>query len=218
MHWIDVRKTLQDCGCILEGEYFFALKSGGMVATKYVHIDRLLTFPIYLSAIAHMLMRERDNNFTVIAGPATGAIPLVYTAAEVVAHRYPNNGLRTVFTERANPEAKLEFRRNGFAEAVKGMRAIVVEDISSMGMSARETKDAIIRAGGTVVEYRIIWNRNPLLVNKSRMDAPVFSLIEEPIESFKPHDHPMWGKWPMISDIGHPENFPNYPGGYISLL
>jgi orotate phosphoribosyltransferase len=216
MHCVDAREILQECGCILEGEYFFALKNGGLVSTKYVNIDPLLTYPVYLRAIANMLMRD-SRDFEAIAGPAVGAIPLVYAAAEAVVHRFEDNrSLRAAFAEKIGDG--FAFDRMRFAEAVHGRKTIIVEDIGSRGESARATGEVVRKAGGIAIRYNLVWNRNPELVNESTMGGPVFSLVTEYIPSWKPEEHPMWGTWPLVSNIGHPENFPDYPGPRISLL
>jgi orotate phosphoribosyltransferase len=216
MHCINVREILTDCGCVLEGEFFFALKSNGRVSTKYINIDPLLTYPAYLFAIANVLMRE-SRGFTAIAGPAVGAIPLVYAAAEVVMHRFPDNrALRTAFAEKV--EDGFTFDRMSFAEAVRGQRTIIVEDIGSRGDSARATGAVVEAAGGTVSQYNFIWIRDQELVNEKTMGAPVYSLINEPVKSWMPEEHTHWGKWPLVTDVGHPEKFPDYPGPLISVL
>lgn len=214
MYTIDIKEVLRGCGCIHTGDYFFAFKSG-RVSQTYICIDPLLTFPIYLNAVASMLTRT-SKGFSVIAGPAVGALPLIYASAGAVAHHFDNEGLRTVFVEKEADGFILN--RMGFASAVSGKKVLIVEDIGSTGASAKATGAAIEAAGGTVVGYRFIWNRDPGRINEEKMGAPVFSLVEEAIESFAPDEHPMWGIWPLVTDVGHPEKFPDYPGPRLKVL
>ena len=44
------------------------------------------------------------------------------------------------------------------------------------------------------------------------------SIIEEPVDAHKAGEHPKWGEWPLVADIGHPGHFPDYPGPKIRLL
>ncbi len=216
---MDVRKILVDLGCVLEGEFIIALKKGG-VASKYVNIDPLLTRPDLLEMVAEAMATKACFSSamyppTVIAGPAVGAIPLVY-AVERQNHLFNTNRprLSTVFAEKDSDNFILD--RLGFKKAVFGQKVWVVEDIATTGDSAKRTGKVIKDAGGDVVGYSFIWNRGG--VTTKDMGGTVISLINESIKSWQPEEHPNWGEWPLVTDIGHPDNFPDYPGPKITLL
>jgi orotate phosphoribosyltransferase len=124
----------------------------------------------------------------------------------------------TVFAEKDGDDFKLD--RLGFKKTVNGRKVWVVEDIATTGQSAKKTAEVIEAAGGKVIAFSFIWNRNPEAVNTSTMGAPVLSLITEPIQSYVATEHPMWGIWPVVSDIGHghPDKFPDYSGPRINLV
>lgn len=216
---MDVRKILADLGCVLEGEFVIALKKGG-VASKYVNIDPLLTRPDLLEEIARKIVASASLSSViyppkVIAGPAVGAIPLVYLVERAYQDFIPFTSRRkTVFAEKSGDDFVLD--RLGFKKAVENQYVWVVEDIATTGDSAKQTGKAIEDAGGIVVGYSFIWNRGG--VTSEHMGAPVLSLIDEAIESWAPEEHPHWGKWPLVTDIGHPDKFPDYPGPRITLL
>lgn len=216
---MDVRQTLSDLGCVLEGEFIFALKKGN-VASKYINIDPLLSRPQHLERVADKISSQTMFSSalyppTVVAGPAVGAIPLVYAVERAYCNQSIRaDRLRVVFAEKN--EGGFILDRLGFKEAVFGQPVWVVEDIATTGDSAKQTGQAIEEAGGKIVGYSFIWNRGE--VTSEHMDAPVLSLIKEPIEFWAPQDHPYWGEWPLVTDIGHPEKFPDYPGPKIRLL
>ena len=223
---MDTRKHLVDIGCVLEGEFFFALKSG-RIATTYVNIDPLLTRPAMLNMVAKsmaasLVLSSAISPPRVVAGPAVGAIPLVYAASAQHYHFCrkcfveDSNHLYTVFTEKNGDNFILD--RLGFKQTVNGRKVWVVEDIATTGQSAKKTAEEIEAAGGIVVAYSFIWNRDPNKVNAKTMGAPVLSLIEEPIDSYVATEHPMWGTWPLVADIGHSDKFPDYPGPRIKLI
>jgi orotate phosphoribosyltransferase len=222
---MDVRQTLVDLGCVLEGEFFFALKSS-RVATKYINIDPLLTEPAILNAIAREMAKRKSYSSLfgpadVVAGPAVGAIPLVYA----VANEYKALGelgfadniwMKTVFAEKSGGSFVLD--RFGFENTVRGKRVWIVEDIAATGDSAKGTAAAIEAAGGIIIGYSFIWNRGEIY--EDEMGAPVLSLVKEFVPSWDTDlsRHPHWGEWPLVTDIGHPGNFPDYSGPRIALL
>jgi hypothetical protein len=51
------------------------------------------------------------------------------------------------------------------------------------------------------------------------MGVPVLTaLIHEYIKTHKAGEHTMWGTWPLVTDIGHPEQAEDYEGPRITLL
>ncbi len=216
---MDTREILANLGCVLEGEFIIALKKAG-VASKYVNIDPLLTRPDLLEEIAREIVASASLSSamyppTVVAGPAVGAIPLVYLVERVYHDFIPVIPRRkTVFAEKNKDGFVLD--RLGFKEAVEGQSVWIVEDIGTTGDSAKQTGEAIVAAGGRISGYSFIWNRGG--VTNELMGAPVLSLINEAIESWAPEEHPHWGKWPLVTDVGHPGKFPDYPGPRITLL
>jgi hypothetical protein len=94
---------------------------------------------------------------------------------------------------------------------------MMIEDIGTTGDSVRGAARAIEEAGGIIAGYGFIWIRDRKRVNQATMGAPVFSLIDEGVRSWKPGAHPHWGDWPLVMDIGRPENIPHYPGPSITL-
>lgn len=220
-----VRNILRAHNCVLEGEFFFALKSG-KIATRYVNIDPLLTKPAALDTIARSMALAQLNSSAmypthVVAGPAVDAVPLIYAVSrehcDLGNMAFDDTGrLDTVFAEKHGDDFILD--RLGFEKAVRGRKIWIVEDVTTTGQSAKKTGAAIEKAGGLIVAYSFIWNRDPIKVNSQTMSAPVQSLITESIESYAPGNHSRWGVWPMVSDICHPDKFPDYPGPRITLL
>lgn len=212
---------LEDAGCILEGEYFFPLKTEGLVSKKYVNIDPLLTYPNGMATICNALMRPFQGQFDCIVGPATGGIPLAYTCSNEALHNgwfsHSCGGARCAFSEKDGQE--FSFQRMGFADAVNGRKTLVVEDISSTGKTSSKVCRNIEDAGGTVIGVSLIWLRGD--VTTETLQAPrLNALINEGIETFdtKVKTPPGWGELPLVDDIGHPEHFPDYPGPRIDLL
>jgi orotate phosphoribosyltransferase len=131
------RDMLARAGCILEGEFFFALKTRGKVSKKYINIDPVFTDPAAVRHFGHALTFPFAGKFSCIVGPAIGGIPLLYAAAFASIHGLDMTQkahlISTAFAEKDGDG--FVFNRMGFEKAVKGQRVLVVEDISSTGLT-----------------------------------------------------------------------------------
>ena len=207
---------LEECHCILTGEFFIALKSG-QVANQYVDIDPLLTRPSYLDEIARRLSKlvtsSRIYPPQALACPAVGAIPLLYAFQRHFPPRQDTD--QVVFAEKDGTD--FAFKRRGFGELVAGKKVLVIEDITTTGQSAKKVGDQIIANGGVVCGYVFIWNRSPDTVNDTTMGATTLSLISNNIPAWPQDEHPSWGVWPLIENLGHPELVEKYPGERINF-
>lgn len=209
---MDVRKTIADAGCVLEGQFFFALKKRPNVSTKYINIDPLFTYPQAILVIGAMLAHPWEGEYDVIAGPAVGGIPVVYS----VANGSNKKDVRAVWADKQE-DGTFALERMGFVQAVRGKRVLVVEDVTSTGSSTLAVCDLVRENGGILVGASVIWNRGN--VTEYDVGAPkLHCLVTESVTTYKADEHPMWGTWPLVEDIGHPDHFPDYPGPRIKLL
>lgn len=207
----ELREALAEVGAVLEGEFFFALKKQGNVSLKYINIDPVFTRSGLVQSIGQDLANPWLREAEAFAAPAVGGIPLLYAAAKAHAF-YP-----TVAWADKQKDGTFAFERMGFAKALKGKRVALLEDIVSTGSSAHAVAELVRQAGGEVIGASFVWNRGN--VTAEQLGVPVLhSLIEESVEVFKAGEHPMWGTWPLVADIGHPEYFPDYQGPKIKLL
>lgn len=206
-----LRNIIAGTGAVLEGEYFFALKKKGNISTKYINIDPVFTHPEILWKIAGRLIAPWSDEAVAFAAPATGGIPLLYAAAK--ASLVP---ARIAWADK-QADGTFAFERMGFVEAIRGKPTVVLEDVTSSGESMRAVCELVEQSGGDLIGASCIWNRGSVPVEVS--GAPRFlSLISESVETWKAEEHSMWGKWPLVADVGHPEYFPTYPGPRINLL
>jgi orotate phosphoribosyltransferase len=212
---LSMRGIIAKTGAVLEGDYFFALKSG-KISTKYINIDPLLTYPGLVRSIGGELIKPFLRECDAIVGPAVGGIPFVYAAATALMIHDMKRDIRTAFAEKL-PDGSFVFDRMEFSRAVLGRRVVAVEDITTSGGSVGAVVDLARAAGATVIGVSTIWNRGPATAERLRI--PQFHvLVNEPVETWEAPAHPRWGELPLVSDVGHPEHFPNYGGGTIRLL
>ena len=93
---MNIREAIAHTGALLEGEFFFALKKPGNVATKYVNIDPAFTYPNLVDRFGVNLVEPFEWKFNALAAPAIGGIPLLYAALRSAIGR----DLRTVWADK----------------------------------------------------------------------------------------------------------------------
>lgn len=207
---LTLSQRLRERGCVLQYEALIVLDDR-RVTSEYIQVDPILTDPVLLLEIASLLVNPFLGKFDVVAAPATGGIALVYSAPKQI----DGKNIKTVFGDKNN-DGEQKLSREHFQEIVKGKRVLVLEDVANSGTAALQLGNEIVRYGGSVVGYSFIWNRS--YIQYSDMGAPVHSLIREWTESFVPSEHPMYGTWPLATDVGHPEFLELYPGPKIKIL
>lgn len=211
---MDVRKAIAKAGAVLEGEYFFALKKKPGTSCKYINMDPIYTDPDLVEVLGALLIEPWVDYVDTIAVPAVGAIPLAYAAARACKRR--GRLVSTIWADKL-ASGGFAFERMGFVGHLPGQRVAVLEDIVSTGSSGQAVCELVERGGGTLLGASFIWNRG----NVQAQDMGVrelHALVNEPVQTYPAGTHEMWGKWPLVEDIGHPEYYPDYPGSRIKLL
>lgn len=214
------RDMLAKAGCILEGQFFFALKKAGLVTLKYIDIDPVFTDPAAVWSLGRALIQPFAGRFNCIVGPAIGGIPLVYASAfAAISGLDMTQEVHIVTTAFAEKKGDgFSFDRMAFAKAVKGRNVLVVEDISSTGDTTKAVCDLAKEAGGNLVGASLVWNRGDITADMINVPE-LHALVTERVQTYNvSEDPPGWGQLPLVSDIGHPDYYPNYKGPRITLL
>lgn len=218
MHNINPEATLERLGCIIEGKYFIVLNNGSVV-THYVDTNPLIRHTEHMWALMRTLLRNTKDvlgrgfeDIDVIVGPDT-ATPLIVAMAELMGGSTKH--IQIAFT--SSRRERYDLHGLSFKEAVRNGPCLVLNGLCSGGRSTKETGEAITQAGGTVAVYSCIWNKSPTLVNPETMGAPTVALIEKSVPYYKPADHPHWGQWPLVTNVGYPRLIRKYPGPRIKV-
>jgi orotate phosphoribosyltransferase len=117
---------LERTGAMLSGHF---LLSSGRHSDRYVQKARVLEDPEATMALAREMVSWYEG-IQVVVAPAVGAVPLGFAVALA-------GGARSIFAEREDGRLRL---RRGFAIA-PGERTLVVEDVVTTGVSARDVYD-----------------------------------------------------------------------------
>lgn len=136
----DIATEIEQSGAIKRGE--FQLSDGTM--TDY-YVDKYVfeTRPALLEAVRNGVIEHlEDWSFEIVAGPALGAVPIV-TAVSL------ELGVSAVFVRKSTGLRGTQARIEGNVD--KGMRAIIIEDVTMTGKTAIESAE-ILEAAGAIVE------------------------------------------------------------------
>ena len=159
-------------GALLEGHFRL---SSGRHSNRFVQKFRFLEDPALLERIVGaMLGRLPALDVTCVVSAAVGGIVLGYEAARQL-------GVRAIFVEK---EAGRACFRRGFFVA-PGERVLVVEDVITTGLSVREVIGVVSADGGVVATAAVVVRRGAVDVG-----APLFALLDLPLDSFEPADCP----------------------------
>ncbi len=171
-------------GAILDGHFRL---SSGRHSNRFVQKFRLLEDPAFLErVVAGLLERMQPLDVRVVVSAAVGGIVLGYECARQL-------GTRAIFVEK---EAGVARFRRGFA-VEPGERALVVEDVVTTGLSVREVIDVVAAQEGVVAAVGVVVRRGPVDVG-----APLFALLDLPIESFEPAACPQCAAGEPLTEPG----------------
>lgn len=172
----EVLKIFEEAGALLKGHFIL---SSGRHADTYLNKALVSRFPEPTERLGRALaelISTLDEKPTAIIAPAMGAILFGYETARAM-------DLPFMYTERENGE--FTFRR-GFG-LDQGQKVIVVEDIVSTGLSARECVDAVKKAGGVPLGVACLIDRSG---GKAELGVPLLPLAELSIPTYDPADLP----------------------------
>ncbi|MAW79532.1 MAG: orotate phosphoribosyltransferase [Parvularcula sp.] len=172
----DALKEFEDAGALMKGHFIL---SSGLHSDTYLNKSIVSMYPDRAErlcrALAEKIMGEvKDIDYVV--SPAMGAIIYGYETARHLKVPF-------MFLERVDGEFQL---RRGFS-IEKGARVVVVEDIVSTGLSAREAILAVKKAGGDVLALGCLVDRS---AGAADIGAPVIPLAEIKVEAWEPDNLP----------------------------
>lgn len=171
-------------GALLEGHFRL---SSGRHSDRFVQKFRFLEDPAFLErVVAALLAKMPALDVTAVVSAAVGGIVLGYEFARQL-------GTRAIFVEKEGGTPR--FRR-GFGVA-PGERVLVVEDVITTGLSVREVIDVVQAEGGVVAAAAVVVARSVVDVG-----APLFALLDLPMESFEPASCPQCATGAPLDEPG----------------
>ena len=167
----DVLKEFEGAGALQKGHFVL---SSGLHSDTYLNKSIVSMYPDRTERLCRALAKKIRDAFPgeidFVVAPAMGAIIYGYETARHL-------GVPFMFVERVDGEFKL---RRGFA-LKPGARVVVVEDIMSTGLSAREAIASVRALGAEVIGLACLINRSG---GKAEVGAPMTALAELNVEAW----------------------------------
>ncbi len=170
-------KEFEQAGALQKGHFIL---SSGLHSDTYLNKSIVSMYPDRTErlcrALAQKVSNEIDDSIDYVISPAMGAIIYGYETARHI-------DVPFMFLERVDGEFQL---RRGFA-IKPGARVLVVEDIVSTGLSAREAIMAVREADGEVLALACLVDRSGGSVD---VGAPMISLAQLNVAAWSPDELP----------------------------
>lgn len=221
---MNVKAELEKIGCIYSGHF---VGVSGKHLAGYCNIDPLLPHVSLVKKLVKQMTDEfKDAGVETVAAPAVGAIPFSHWGAHFLMEG-TGTEIYGVWADKVSGSAEraFVFEREGFAEAVKGKKVLILEDIINQMASINAMIKTVTEAGGIIVGVgSVAANKG---VSAEAMGVPKYvKLCSVEYDVWTPEDCSLNGlcsqNKPIVEDIGHGDDFkklnPNYKGGYIKLL
>ncbi|HEX5774483.1 MAG TPA: phosphoribosyltransferase family protein [Candidatus Paceibacterota bacterium] len=187
------RSLLAESGAIVEGHFQYASERCGAV-----YINKTAAFApsshaqAYGKCIADYA-RTWGDSIKCIVAPEFGAIALMTRVADDLAQPERVGRKREIYGIIATKIAgtkpqRFEIARDQ-ARFVQGRGVLVVEDLLTTGESARETVEAVRRAGGDPIAVAALWNRGSVTAEMLNV-SELFSIVEEVFPSYERNECP----------------------------
>lgn len=204
-------KILKKVGAILTDDHF--VYTSGKHGSVYINKDYLYPHTKETSLVGKIFaVKFKDKNIDVVAAPAVGGTILsTWTAYHL--SKLQKKEVLSVYTEKdkgttASAAKSQQMFRRGYDKFIKGKKVLVLEDLTTTGISVIKTVEAIKEAGGKVVAVCVMVNRDPKNINSKSIGAPFYSLGVFPAQAFEQKECPFCKKnIPINTKIGHGKKF-----------
>lgn len=206
-----VLEILKDVGAIITDDHF--VYTSGKHGSVYINKDMLYPHTKQTSMVGKMFAEKfKNTNIDIVVAPAVGGTILTQWTAYHLS-KLKKKEILSAYTEKdkgtlaSAAESQHIFRR-GYDKLLKGKRVLVIEDLTTTGMSVKKVVDAVRAAGGRVVAVCVMVNRDPEHVNAKMFDAPFSSLGVLKAEAFEELRCPLCKKGvPINTAIGHGKKY-----------
>jgi orotate phosphoribosyltransferase len=202
----EVVKLLEKSGSIFSNDHF--VFTSGKHAPRYIDKMALFAHPIYASEMGKLFAKKyQDATIDVVVAPAMGGIILAQWTAFHLS-QLQNKDILGIYTEKTSDSQQIFTR--GYDKYVVGKNVLIVEDNVTTGGSVRKVVDAVIKAGGNVIEVCSMTNINPepASITDDIIGAKYSALSELPVVVYDEADCPLCEQnVPVNREHGHGKKY-----------
>lgn len=204
-------RILKKVGAILTDDHF--VYTSGRHGSVYINKDFLYPHTKETSKVAKMFAEKfKNRDIDVVAAPAVGGT-ILSTWTAFYLSKLRKKEVLSVYTEKdkgttaSAAESEQMFRR-GYDKFITGKNVLVLEDLTTTGISVKRTVEAIKKAGGKVIAVCVMVNRDPKNISASTIGAPFYSLGNFTAVAYPENECPLCQKGlPINIKIGHGKKF-----------
>lgn len=187
--------------------------TSGKHGSVYLNKDALYPHTTFAARIGELFAEtNKDLDIDVVVAPAVGGTILsTWTAYHM--SRLLNKEIIGVYTEKdkgtlASAAESEHLLRRGYDKLVKGKKVLVIEDLTTTGISVKKVVKTVQNAGGEVLAVSVMINRDPEHINSDMMGVPFTALAELKAEAWDEADCPLCkSNVPVNTKVGHGKKF-----------
>jgi orotate phosphoribosyltransferase len=207
----NIISILKKAGAVITDDHF--VYTSGKHGSVYINKDALYPHTFETSKVGRMFAEKfKNKNIEVVVAPAVGGTILsTWTAYHL--SKLTKKEVFSVYTEKdkgtsaSAVESEQIFKR-GYDKYVKGKRVLVIEDLTTTGISVKKVVDAVRSVGGKIVAVCVMVNRDPEHVNSKLMGAPFYALGVFPAVAYSEENCPLCKKKvPINIKVGHGKKY-----------
>lgn len=207
----EVVQILTKIGAVITDSHF--VYTSGKHGSVYINKDALYPHTRETSRVGELFAQKyKDMDIDIVVAPAVGGTILSQWAAYHLS-RLKGKEVLSAYTEKdkgttaSASESEHIFRR-GYDKLVKDKKALVIEDLTTTGMSVKKVVNAVRTIGGEVVAVCVMVNRDPENVTSEFIGAPFSALGVLKAQAFAEEECPLCRqKIPINIDVGHGKKY-----------
>lgn len=207
----NIINILKSIGAIITDSHFVGTSGRHMLA--YINKDTLFLHPKHASDVGKLFAEKfKNKNIEIVIAPAVGGTILSQWTAYHLS-KLKKKEVLSVYTEKdkgttASASESNQIFRRGYEKYVKNKKVLVIEDLTTTGVSVKKLINTVKGAGGKVVAVCVMVNRDPKLVNSKTIGAPLSSLGVWEIPSYDEENCPLCkNNIPINTTVGHGKKF-----------
>lgn len=208
---MDIIKSLEDINAVMTNSHF--VYTSGKHGQVYINKDALYPHTKIASEVGNTIAQKYQNlDIEVVVGPAVGGTILSQWTAYYLSE-IKGKEVLSAYTEKdkgttASASETDQIFRRGYDKIVSGKKVLVVEDLTTTGISVQKVVKAIKEAKGDVLAVCVMVNRNPEGVNSKMLGVPFDFLGVLKAESFDANICPFCKEGrPINTDVGHGKKY-----------